>query len=525
MKVSAFAFRLALISGLFNTVSGECDGTLTEDKITQLDLSHSTVETNTLHLKDGEIRYKNVGLFENKPLDLVVTITSGDYTDIVQTWMDRKKIAPNGNGKGKDKTENGEEGKFGNINLQTVEGKPKSGEGNFKMCIVEQGTYTPVTLEQFSWTVYDLDERGVDILNKKKVVIKEKLIIDAGQAQVYQLVNTAAYPTQVKLSCEDGSPASLTQTCPAGVRTIFHSSEGGVGKDNPSDPANLTDLQKQRSVSFTFVNKSCWTFTYDHYCSVDQPEYTGGIEQCKKYTGGNFLFAGESEQIIEEGECQEPPPPPPTLSPSHTPTVSPSHDPTGTPTNDPSGSPTISPSHNPTSNPSGSPTRKPTTLSPKNSSSLPPSACPDDVTIIKTVGITEIDAGQAVRILEQVKTSVKVRLYQGWTSTTSSVDRIYYTYKHSSFSQKCHVVEDVTGLVNYEDITIQCHHTKAFARLDICVVDSGGALDPEGDNAEIAQCCNPNLPEETPTVCYKFVIHCASVCADADADADADAVE
>ena len=61
MKVSAFANTIfvALISGLFNTVSGECDGTLTEDKITQLDLSHSTVETNTLHLKDGEIRYKS----------------------------------------------------------------------------------------------------------------------------------------------------------------------------------------------------------------------------------------------------------------------------------------------------------------------------------------------------------------------------------------------------------------------------------------------------------------------------------
>ena len=472
------------------------------------------------------------------------------------------------------------------------------------MCIVEQGTYTPVTLEQFSWTVYDLDERNVDKPGKK-ICIKEKLIMDAGQAQVYQLVNTAAYPTQVKLSCEDGSPASLTQTCPAGVRTIFHSSEKGVGKDNPSDPANLTDLQKQRSVSFTFVNKSCWTFTYDHYCSVDQPEYTGGIPQCKSYTGGYFVFAGESEQIIEEGECQEPPPPPPTLSPSHTPTdnpsgfpsstptsmpshsptsapssnptvsptpspsdtptdnpsgfpssaptsmpsrsptsapssdpsvsptpspsdtptVSPSNDPTGTPTNDPSGSPTISPSHSPTSNPSGSPTQKPATLSPKIAASLPPSACPEDVTIIKTVGITEIDAGQAVQILEQKKTFVKVRLYQGWTSTTSRVDRIYYTYKHSRLSQKCHVVDDVTGLVNYEDITIQCYHTKAFAQLDICVVDSGGALDPEGDNAEIAQCCNPNLPEETPTVCYKFVIHCASVCADADANADADAVE
>ena len=60
----------------------------------------------------------------------MVTVTSGDYTDIVQSWIDAGKIAPNGNGKYRDM--------FGNINLQTVQDKPKSGEGNFTMCIVDQ---------------------------------------------------------------------------------------------------------------------------------------------------------------------------------------------------------------------------------------------------------------------------------------------------------------------------------------------------------------------------------------------------
>ena len=61
MKVSAFANTIfvALISGLFNTVSGECDGLLTENKVTQLNFFESTVGTNTLHLKDGELRYKS----------------------------------------------------------------------------------------------------------------------------------------------------------------------------------------------------------------------------------------------------------------------------------------------------------------------------------------------------------------------------------------------------------------------------------------------------------------------------------
>jgi hypothetical protein len=469
-------------------------------------------------------------LFNNEKLDLVVTVTSGDYTDITDVWISRDKVPPNGNGL---------RGSFGSINLQTVQGLPKSGEGNFEMCIVKQDTYEPVTLEQFSWTIYDLDERGSD--EGTDIVVKERFIMDVGQAKVYQLVTN----TKVQLSCEDGSAAP----CLGGVRTIFHSSEAGNGGDNPSNPNDLTPLQKQRSVSFTFANTSCWQFTYDHYCPVEQPGYTGNIESCKSYRGGNFLFAGESEEIIEDGECLTPSPTPnptafptsspssvptgspshvptdvPTGSPSHVPTDvptgSPSHVPTGAPSNNPSasGSPSSDPSGSPSSDPTGSPSLNPTTLSPTTSPSIPPPACPEDVTIIKTDGITKIDAGQAVRILEQDTTFVTVRLYQGWTSSSSTdnmVDRIYYTYKHSTFGQKCHEAEDVGGLAAYEDITILCYKTKAFAQLDICVADNGGALDPEGDNAEIPNCCYPDLPDGTPVVCYKFIVNCDSVCADA----------
>jgi hypothetical protein len=59
MKVFALTFLVALTSAaLFDTVSGECDGLLTEDKVTKLDFFDSTVETNTLH-EGGEIRYRS----------------------------------------------------------------------------------------------------------------------------------------------------------------------------------------------------------------------------------------------------------------------------------------------------------------------------------------------------------------------------------------------------------------------------------------------------------------------------------
>jgi hypothetical protein len=51
MKVFALPFLVALTSVLLDTVSGEC-----ADKVTKLDLSTSTVETNTLH-EGGELRY------------------------------------------------------------------------------------------------------------------------------------------------------------------------------------------------------------------------------------------------------------------------------------------------------------------------------------------------------------------------------------------------------------------------------------------------------------------------------------
>jgi hypothetical protein len=430
-------------------------------------------------------------LFNNEKLDLVVTVTSGDYTDITDVWISRDKVPPNGNGL---------RGSFGSINLQTVQGLPKSGEGNFEMCIVKQDTYEPVTLEQFSWTIYDLDERGSD--EGTDIVVKERFIMDVGQAKVYQLVTN----TKVQLSCEDGSAAP----CLGGVRTIFHSSEAGNGGDNPSNPNDLTPLQKQRSVSFTFANTSCWQFTYDHYCPVEQPGYTGNIESCKSYRGGNpTAFPTSSPSSVPTGSPSHVPTDVPTGSPSHVPTDvptgSPSHVPTGAPSNNPSasGSPSSDPSGSPSSDPTGSPSSDPTTLSPTTSPSIPPPTCPEDVTIINTDGITKIDTGQAVRILEQDTTSVTVRLYQGWTSASSTeniVDRIYYTYKHSNFGQKCHAAEGIGGSAAYEDITKSgATKPRRLPSWTFASRTTAGRWTPQGTMARSQITAIPICPTEPPS--------------------------
>ena len=304
-----------------------------DDSVTKMDFHNSTLTENTLHLPGGKLRYSrkytkkydrsidfprrishhllcsilpDIGVAKDEELDLVVSVYEGDYTDIADVWASRNKGIKNGYGPNN---------AFGNINLQTVKGKPKSGEGNFEMCFVKKGTDIPVTVEQFTWTFYDLDERGND--NGSNNVIKEKFIMDLQQVELYQLVEG----TEIVLSCEDGSDIP----CAPGVRTVFQSSTKGRGQDNPSDPNNLTVQQMKRSVSMTLTNTSCWRFTYDHYCPADQPGYTGSATQCKGYTGGNFLFAGESEELIEEGDCL-------TASPTTEASPEPSAIPTSAPT-------------------------------------------------------------------------------------------------------------------------------------------------------------------------------------------------
>merc|ERR1711865_110121 len=136
--------------------------------------------------------------------------------------------------------------------------------------------------------------------------------------------------------------------CNDGERTVFHSSTQGVGADNPKDKDNMTEQQRRRSVQFFFKNKSCFTFTYSHYCPSDE---AGSSKKCVWYGGGNMLFAGSAKQLIEEGECI-------TQSPTDAPTVESSV----SPTTASSGTPTTS---TPTDTPTAAPTTSaPSTLSP-----------------------------------------------------------------------------------------------------------------------------------------------------------------
>jgi hypothetical protein len=314
--------------------------------------------------------------------------------------------------------------------------------------------------------VYDLDERGDDEI-KGGIGIKEKLIMDISQASTYQLVND----TEVKLSCEDGSDIP----CKAGVRTVFHSSTWGVGDDNPTDPENLTKQQKARSVSFEFRDISCWDFTYDHYCPPDQPDYDGryGRENnCRWYGGGNFLYAGDSPEIMEEGECL-------------------------------TASPTVAPlrTEEPTSFIEEADTEPPVE---------PPEVnCPEDILVLRKIGVTDYPTNEAVKIVSQDTRTVKVELNQAWAAD-GTIDSIFAYYRETVFDKRCYETAEVEA-GEFETIEIYCNVFSPKAQLEICVADT--SLDV-GDNAEVPKCCEPSFPPDTPVVCYTLEINCVSECID-----------
>jgi len=440
---------------------------------------------------------------------------------------------------------NGKHGNFANINLQTVEGKPKSGEGNFKFCFHDTLTNDIVTVDRFSFTVFDNDIRSGGI--------EEKMLLDAATAQSFQLWPDTEN-SQVQLSCEDGS---TTIPCEAGVRTMFHSSTIGYFDDNPTDPDNMTDQQKSRSIAFQFTDTDCFEFTYDHYCPSEQID---GGDACEGYTGGNFLFGGSASEIITDGECVVTPTLAPTAEPidalTAEPTVAPTvaattKAPTDTPTLAPTAEPTNEPTVALTKEPTETPTTMaPTTTAPTTSPTFHPAAiteppivtngadddttddtflppfCPDDITLAVTNGVTDWPATEnkpVVEIISQETSTVTVGLNQQWTNGDQSIDAIFYSYKESIWSEKCYEEQEVVGNALFDTITIQCNILSPYAHLKICVVDEAekgilSATVPSGDDAVIPKCCHSeeSILPNTPTVCYSLEIRCDSLCVEED---------
>jgi hypothetical protein len=415
----------------------------------------------------------------------VVTVTGGDYTDIAKVWEDKDMGIMNGKN---------ERGTVGVLEFQSVRHISKSGEGQLKMCIVEENTNNEVTVENFFWGMFEAPQTisplrgGIDLVNEMR--------INAEQANSYYL-----WPHQqgsgIMLSCEDGN----LPPCQCGVRTIF-------GAGNDFDDRRVTmDEKKEQAVVFNFINTSCWEFTFEIYCPADQPDYTGDkTDECRKgLLDAKLFFALNSNKVVEEiindGERIFIIPSPATPVPRVEEVVSelqPDED------SDFDRFDVTRELSTTTDQPSWSTKIPPRDYSPE----LP------DVALIKMDGVTSVDVTEAVTVLKQNRSTVTVRLNNIWERDSDrSTDQIFYKYPVNKWhNQKCFEEANVPGGGSYQDITIQCQDGQytfvPFALLEICVVD--GVLDEIGNDAAIPKCCHDSRVNKMliPTVCYHITIQC-----------------
>ena len=264
---------------------------------TKLNFFDSTVSNNTLH-EGGELRYSDVGnVTVNgvvQTLDLVVTVQDG---------KDYYSSAANGdNGEVKANSKNGQ---FGSINVRNTKGctststklgcqgnpnpSAENGEGHFQFSIVKGGTYKPYPLT-FYFFLFDFDNR------RKKAGIKEKLEITNWAEVIKPNVSTLLYDEYIQTGMDPTSGSFLfypdDNDDHSDNNALFNATSQGPNTDNPTDPDNMTELQKQKSVGLKFEDKSSFNVSFYEFCDK-VPDTSCAV------TGGNFLFSGSADQLVE----------------------------------------------------------------------------------------------------------------------------------------------------------------------------------------------------------------------------------
>jgi len=211
-------------------------------------LCDSTVHSNIVG--DGpdagaeEIRYGKVTSDSDsgKAVDMVVSLASGEKAKY----------------KGKS-SQNGLNGCFGTINMQ------QKTKVNLDFKFVYAGSNTPVIMNKFFLSIYDLDRTGND-KNKEKVTFTTPV----------ETYFTMPDTELLKSGSNDGTLA-------------FESTMPGNGKDNPKDPEKLMG-----SVAALRVV----TVAYPQGLS----SVSLSFEAVRGSGGRNFLFAGRSSFVNDQGE-------------------------------------------------------------------------------------------------------------------------------------------------------------------------------------------------------------------------------
>mmetsp|Transcript_2413 Transcript_2413/g.2975 ORF Transcript_2413/g.2975 Transcript_2413/m.2975 type:complete len:562 (+) Transcript_2413:79-1764(+) len=277
----------------------------------ELDFYDSEVILNNLggHGPDDseieEIRYSNVGTYDNEAFDMTIQIRNGDYMPA-------------------NKDLNGLNGNFGIVNL--LFGEMVDLMFSFRHSTTDE----LITLPYFYFSFFDLDQGRENS--------REHFCINDNQySSMHVIENIEVDITTASTGCSEIDDDSTTGS------TTLSSTSRGFGCDNPADPNSLGVVtceecssgctpdgrnseyfpidQRNRSVSFTFYDTSQFHFTYQ----VD--DYTTDSTY-----GRNLLFAGRSSLSPCPDPTPEPTPQPTPFPSAPRPSPSPIPSPTKAPT-------------------------------------------------------------------------------------------------------------------------------------------------------------------------------------------------
>lgn len=204
-----------------------------------ISFDHSTVVYSNLggggpDLSSPEgVKYRGVATLNGRSIDLTIN-TVGQY----HTTKPQK---------------NGKTGKYAIINMF------RQSESTFDFSLTGTDDGLPATIDAFYFSVLDLDEG-------RRMKLRESLTVE-GYASSYLTEDTEIQST----------------TGGNGV-VEFTSSMPGTGRDNPKDPENLNERQKNRAATFLYDHATSWRITLK--IGAGPP------------SGRNFMFAGKSSVVF-----------------------------------------------------------------------------------------------------------------------------------------------------------------------------------------------------------------------------------
>merc|ERR1712166_531957 len=199
--------------------------------------------------------------WEKQPIDLVVKVAEG-------TAYSPYNTARNGFWPAVPTGPNQTNTQMGQININS------GSNSTFDFIFVKAGTDTPFPLSNVLFSVYDLDQNKVPSIHHGQFVENHEFVVFPEAVTNWAL--TADPPTTVK---ESGSNDDGTLR--------FTSTQFGTLADNPTNPLDLSPLQKAKSVTVWYEGTSKFQVNFGH-------EYVNGIPKPKKHGWGgrNVIFAG-----------------------------------------------------------------------------------------------------------------------------------------------------------------------------------------------------------------------------------------